>query len=88
MTPPAMGGDCNLREASKKIGDKMAFIGGFDQNAGFEHGTPEMARKLVFDCFEATKDNAGYIVCPSDHFFEGNPACIQAFSDAVKECVY
>jgi len=88
MTPPTMGGDCDLREASRRVGDKLFFIGGFDQNAGFEHGTPEKARQLVFECFEATRDHAGYICCPSDHFFHGDPACIQAFADAAKECVY
>jgi uroporphyrinogen decarboxylase len=88
MTPPSMGGDCDLREASRRVGDKLFFMGGFDQNAGFERGTPEMARKLVYECFEATKDNAGYICVPSDHFFFGNPANIQAFADACKECRY
>jgi uroporphyrinogen decarboxylase len=88
MTPPSMGGDCDLREASRRVGDKLFFIGGFDQNAGFENGTPERARQLVFECFEATKDHAGYILCPSDHFFHGDPACIHAFVDAARECRY
>jgi len=88
MTPASMGGDCDLKEASCLVGDKLFFMGGFDQNAGFERGTPEMARKLVYECFEATKDHAGYICVPSDHFFFGNPENLQAFSDACKECVY
>lgn len=88
MTPPEMGGDCDLREASRRVGDKLFFIGGFDQNAGFEQGTPEAARQMVFDCFEATKDHAGYIIAPSDHFFYGDPVNLQAFADACKECVY
>ena len=88
MTPPAMGGDCDLREASRRVGDKLFLIGGFDQNAGFENGTPAVARRQVLDCFEATRDHAGYIVAPSDHFFHGDPACLQAFADACKECVY
>jgi uroporphyrinogen-III decarboxylase len=88
MTPPAMGGDCDLPEASRRVGDKLFFIGGFDQNAGFERGTPEKARELVFQCFEATKDHAGYICAPSDHFFFGDPANVQAFADACKECRY
>ncbi len=88
MTPPTMGGDADLREASRQVGDKLFFIGGFDQNSGFENGTPETARQQVFDCFDATKDHAGYIVCPSDHFFNGDPACVQAFADAAKECRY
>jgi uroporphyrinogen-III decarboxylase len=88
MTPAGMGGDCILKEASRRVGDKLFFIGGFDQNAGFEQGTPETVRKLVFECFEATMDNAGYIIAPSDHFFSGDPKNIQAFADACKECVY
>jgi hypothetical protein len=88
MTPPGMGGDCDLAEASRRVGSKLFFIGGFDQNAGFENGTPEVARQQVHDCFEATRDHAGYICCPSDHFFHGDPACLQAFADAARECVY
>lgn len=88
MTPPGMGGDCDLREASRRVGERLFFIGGFDQLTGFERGTPERARQQVLDCFEATKDHAGYIVCPSDHFFHGDPACIEAFAAAAKECVY
>lgn len=88
MTPPAMGGDCNLAEASRRVGEQLFFIGGFDQNAGFEKGTPAQVREMVFNCFEATKDHAGYIIAPSDHFFFGAPENLQAFSDAVKECVY
>jgi len=87
MTPPNMGGDCDLAKANKKVGDKLFFIGGFDQNAGFEHGTPEIAKKLVYSCHNACS-NGGYICSPSDHFFFGDPRNIQAFADAAKECLY
>jgi uroporphyrinogen-III decarboxylase len=88
MTPPAMGGDCDLRAASARVGDRLFFIGGFDQHAGFEHGTPQRARELVHACFDATRDHAGYICCPSDHFFHGDPACVEAFAQACAECRY
>lgn len=88
MTPKSMGGDCDLALASKNWGDKLFFTGGFDQNAGFENGNPEDARRLVRQCFEATKDHGGYIISPSDHFFHGNPKNIQAFVDEVKSCQY
>jgi hypothetical protein len=88
MTPPSMGGDCDLSQASHSVGEQLFFIGGFDQNAGFEKGTPEAARKLVFECFEATRDHAGYILCPSDQFFHGDPSCLQAFAEAARDCVY
>ena len=88
MTPVNMGGDCNLSEASERVGDNLFFIGGFDQNEGFERGNPTAVRRLVFECFEDTKDHAGYICCPSDHFFHGSIESLQAFADACKECVY
>ncbi|MBN2853493.1 MAG: hypothetical protein JXQ23_12225 [Clostridia bacterium] len=87
MTPVSMGGDCVISECTERIGDKMFFIGGFDQNAGFEQGTPENARKQVFDLHKACPDG-GFIVSPSDHFFYGNPENIKAFVKAAKECVY
>jgi hypothetical protein len=87
MTPPSMGGDCDLAEANRRVGSDLFFIGGFDQNAGFERGTPESVRQQVLGLHAACPDG-GYIVCPSDHFFFGDPANLQAFADAAKGCVY
>jgi len=87
MTPPGMGGDCDLAEATRRVGGKLFFIGGFDQNAGFEKGTPETTRELVHQCHRACPDG-GYICSPSDHFFFGDPANVQAFADAARECRY
>lgn len=88
MTPPSMGGDCDLAQASKQVGNQICFIGGFDQNAGFESGTPESAREIVRDCFDATKNHGGYIISPSDHFFKGDPENLRAFAEEVKTCTY
>ena len=87
MTPPSMGGDCDLAKATKLAGDKLFFIGGFDQNQGFEHGMPEIAAKMIHELHSACPDG-GYICCPSDHFFFGEPENIQAFVDAARECKY
>ena len=88
MTPTTMGGDCDLREASRRWGDKLCFIGGFDQNGGFENGDAADARRLVRECFDATKEQGGYIVSPSDHFFHGNPENLEAFIAEAKTCIY
>lgn len=87
LTPASMGGDCIMSEVTKKIGDKMFFIGGFDQNAGFEKGTPLKAKQLVYDLHKDCPDG-GFIVSPSDHFFYGDPKNLKAFVEAAKECVY
>lgn len=87
MTPVSMGGDCDIEEAARRVGDKLFFIGGFDQNAGFENGTVENVREQVQRLFRA-RPNGGYICCPSDHFFHGDPKLVQAFVDAARACVY
>ena len=69
------------------MGDRLFFIGGFDQKEGFELGTPERARELVLECHASCPDG-GYICSPSDHFFHGDPANVQAFADAARECTY
>ena len=87
MTPPGMGGDCDLAEATKKVGEKLFFIGGFDQNRGFENGDPATVREMV-RALHAACPNGGYICSPSDHFFTGNVENIRAFVEAARECVY
>jgi hypothetical protein len=87
MTPPAMGGDCDMAEAYRRASGKLFFIGGFDQNAGFEKGTPAQARRLVRELHDACP-RGGYICCPSDHFFFGEPENVQAFADEAKVCRY
>ena len=88
MTPPTMGGDCDLREASRSRRGSAVFHRRLRPECRIREGSPETARRLVFDCFEATKDHAGYIIAPSDHFFSGAPENIQAFADAARECRY
>lgn len=87
MTPRAMGGDCDLAEAHKRVGDKLFLIGGFDQNKGFENGNPNLVREMVGELFKACP-NGGYICSPSDHFFFGDVENIRAFAKAARECVY
>lgn len=87
MTPPEMGGDCDLAQATRRVGDRIAFIGGFDQNRGLEKGNPKVIREMVHQLHESCP-NGGYICCPSDHFFFGSKENVKAFVEACRECVY
>ena len=87
MTPPEMGGDCDLAKAEMQVGKDLFFVGGFDQNKGFERGNPKLVEEMVHKLFESCPDG-GYICCPSDHFFIGEPENILAFAKAARECVY
>lgn len=87
MTPVEMGGDCILDQAAKRVGNQIAFIGGFDQNKGFEQGSPLLIREMVQELF-VKKPKGGFICSPSDHFFFGDPENIKAFVEAARECIY
>jgi uroporphyrinogen decarboxylase len=87
MTPPPMGGDCDLAEARRRVGDRLFFIGGFDQNAGFERGNPALIREMVQQLHRACPEG-GYICAPSDQFFYGSIENLSAFAQACRECTY
>jgi len=87
LTPVGMGGDVILGEVKKRIGDKVCLIGGFDQGHGFTCD-PEETRKMVRKAFQDAGENGGYILCPSDHFFDAKVECIKAFADEARKCNY
>lgn len=88
FTPPGMGADVDLREAKRRIGDKVCMIGGFDQKEYFMGSTPEQTRAAVRECFEAAGEGGGYILCPSDHFFDAETSLLEAFADEARKCSY
>jgi uroporphyrinogen-III decarboxylase len=88
FSTPSIGGDTNLTEAKKRIGLKVCMIGGFDQFHYLTGCTPEETRRAVRTCFEAAGEDGGFILAPSDHFFEADLDCLKAFAEEAKNCVY
>ena len=88
FTPRNMGGDVDLKEAKKRISDFVCMIGGFDQFHFLKSCSPAETRREVRRCFEAAGEGGGYILAPSDHFFEADIACLDAFADEARRCVY
>lgn len=88
FSPPAMGGDTILEEAKRRIGDKVCMIGGFDQFHFFTGCSEADTRREVRRCFEAAGNNGGFILSPSDHFFEADLKLIKAFAEEARECNY
>jgi len=88
FTPPAMGGDTNLAEAKKRIGDRVCMIGGFDQFHFFKGCTPGETRAAVRRCFAEAGPGGGYLLSPSDHFFDADPNLVMAYADEARKCIY
>jgi uroporphyrinogen decarboxylase len=88
FTPPAMGGDTDLGKAKRRIGERVCMIGGFDQFHHFVGCTAKETRRAVRRCFEEAGGGGGYILAPSDHFFEADEELLTAFTEEAKACVY
>ncbi len=63
-------------------------IGGFDQLHFFTGCTPERTREEVRRCFAEAGAGGGFILSPSDHFFDAEPELLEAFADEARKCVY
>ncbi len=88
FTPSGIGGDALLGEAKQRIGEKVCMIGGLDQHHFFKGCSPEQTRQEVRRCFEEAGQTGGYILSPSDHFFEADLDLIAAFADEAHICLY
>jgi uroporphyrinogen-III decarboxylase len=88
FTPPAMGGDVDLAQAKRRIGDRVCMIGGFDQFHDLWDCSPAQTRRAVRRCFEQAGQGGGYILAPSDHFFDAEPTLMAAFADEARRCTY
>ena len=88
FTPPALGGDTRLAEAKERIGSRVCMIGGFDQHTYFRGCSPEETREAVRRCFREAGEGGGYILAPSDHFFDADLPLLEAFGEEARRCVY
>ena len=88
FTPKDMGGDARLAEAKARIGSRVCMIGGLDQFHYFAGCTPGETRRAVREAFEQAGRDGGFILAPSDHFFEAEDALLRAFADEARSCGY
>jgi len=88
FTPPEMGADVDLAEAKRRIGHRVCMIGGFNQAHYFKDCTSQATRDYVRRCFDQAGTDGGFILAPSDHFFDADPALVEAFADEARKCVY
>lgn len=88
LTPAEMGGDMRLAEAKARVGNRVCLIGGFNQVHHLVGCTADETRRAVRQAFEEAGAGGGFILAPSDHFFEAEDALVEAFADEARACVY
>lgn len=88
LAPPSIGGNQQPWDVKRKIGDRMALIGGMDQHSVLTSGSIEEIKAQVRLLFEKVGADGGYILSCADHFFDTPPEHLAAYADAARECTY
>jgi len=88
LAPVSIGGNQEPWDLKRKLGRRLALIGGLDQHNTLTVGSHEDIRRAVRRLFETVGHEGGYICSASDHFFETPVEKLAAFADAAAECVY
>jgi hypothetical protein len=88
LAPPSIGGNQEPWEFKRKVGGRIALIGGVDQFNTLTLGSGSGIRSKILELFEKVGSDGGYICSASDHFFETPVENLVAFADAAKECRY
>lgn len=88
FTPVSMGADADLREAKRRIGNRVCMIGGFDQSSDLKGCSEAQTREAVRRCFAEAGENGAFILSPSDHFFDVDLNLIEAMTDEAHKCLY
>ncbi|UCG27694.1 MAG: hypothetical protein JSV24_12100 [Bacteroidales bacterium] len=88
LAPPGIGGNQEPWEFKRKIGNRLACIGGMDQFNILTLGSGQDIRNKVAELFEKMGPGGGYICSTSDHFFETPPEKLIEFADAARDCSY
>ena len=84
----SIGGNQEPWDLKRKVGNRIALIGGLDQFNVLTDGTPDLIRNKVHELFEKVGYEGGYICSLTDHFFDAPPENLKVYADAARECVY
>lgn len=88
LAPPSIGGNQEPWEFKKKVGDRIALIGGMDQFNTVTDGSEENIRATVRKLFETVGCDGGYILSMADHFFETPVEKLKIYADEARKCFY
>jgi len=88
LAPVSVGGNQEPWDFKRKVGDRIALIGGLDQFNTLTAGSAADIRAMVHRLFETVGCDGGYICSCSDHFFDTPVEKLVAFANAARECVY
>lgn len=88
LAPISIGGNQEPWDFKRKVGNRIACIGGIDQFSTLTEGSTAFIEEKVVEAFEKVGYEGGYICACSDHFFETPVENLITFGNVAKECRY
>jgi len=88
LAPKSIGGNQDPWDFKKKIGNRLALIGGMDQHSVLTDGTSEKIASQVKRLFQEVGSDGGYILSCADHFFDTPVSNLEIYAKAARECTY
>lgn len=88
LAPPSIGGNQEPWEVKEKVGNRIALIGGMDQNSVLTRGSAAEITAGVETLFRRVGKDGGYILSCADHFFETSPDNLAVYANAAHACTY
>jgi len=88
LAPVSIGGNQEPWDFKRKVGNRLALIGGMDQYNVLTRGSREEIRQMVFTLFEKVGYEGGYILSCTDHFFDTPVDNLRYYAEAARECRY
>jgi uroporphyrinogen decarboxylase len=88
LAPISIGSNQEPWDFKKKVGNKIALIGGLDQFNILSEGDEQTITDQVQLLFEKVGYDGGYILSCADHFFDTPPENLKIYARAARGCVY
>lgn len=88
LAPPSVGGNQEPWELKRKVGNRIALIGGLDQFNTLTTGPADLIEVKVRELFEKVGSDGGYICSSSCHFFDASMDHLRAYAEAARGCRY
>ncbi len=88
LAPKSIGSNQEPWDFKKKVGNRIALIGGMDQHSVLTDGKPEQIKAQVKRLFQEVGYDGGYILACSDHFFDTPVENLEAYASAARDCIY
>ncbi len=88
LAPISVGGNQEPWDLKRKVGNRIALIGGLDQFNTLTSGSKQHIREKTRELFEKVGYEGGYVCSCSDHFFETPVENLKTFAESAAECRY